>query len=790
MRAQCSWLAVAALLATAAVAVVPGSVDAAARSADPAPGAPLQSAANVDKTPSVAKVHLVFTHHLDVGLDLALKSTVDCVGFATKILQRYFDDFIPRALKLSREARLASPPFQFRYQIHSWVGAMFINCTSYTVQDNCPLNPGTLKCPTPAAVAAFETAAQNGDLVWDAGPMNLNPGAVADPGLFSDLVTHISGELDSRFIANASRVRVWSNTDVRGFVRSAIPALVGAGVDVLNINPNGHSSNCKVCAGPQPAVGNQNSTIFRWYDPPSNKSVAVMFHNGYNSDIDRTTAFVIGETALMRHFRSDNSGPPDSLAEVQTAFNLARKAFPGAEVVASSQSAFASEALTEEVVAALPQFEMEWGDVWITGMATDPRRLAEYREIVRARAACIEAGACARDSVALKNMSRYLAKPSEHTQGEQNEEWNPGYRLSGAGLDHTSWSNSDFAKVHNPKHNIFEFGELSWIEARIYNDLAIGAAPPPLRADLATRFAQTKASQAATRPALSGLVKASGLGPFCGSSAITFDARTGALNVTLEGDRYSEMLRYSYVTYADNETWDPRPNVKKLAGAEDKVWYAAPTTIWHTPNGAGESCRIVMESAVAAEAHSKYGAPASQWLDILVNGTGNSGGAVMDATLQLRDKQTTRLGESMMVSNQPMSTTSSSDQHWEMDVLSEWVRPEEVGEGGNQFQHAINSGARFVSTAGHTTRGLLVESLDAGLACPMSVDPKLLGDSSPIGEGAPGYDAKRVWTGMAFNLYNNLMPISGFAQWYPFGTGKFYSKEDESMSFRFRLTSV
>ena len=68
------------------------------------------SAATADNdggAPFVSKVHLVFTHPLDVGLDLALKSTVDCVGFATKILQRYFDDFIPRALKLSDEARSA-----------------------------------------------------------------------------------------------------------------------------------------------------------------------------------------------------------------------------------------------------------------------------------------------------------------------------------------------------------------------------------------------------------------------------------------------------------------------------------------------------------------------------------------------------------------------------------------------------------------------------------------------------------------------------------------------------------
>ena len=145
----------------------------------------------------------------------------------------------------------------------------------------------------------------------------------------------------------------------------------------------------------------------------------------------------------------------------------------------------------------------------------------------------------------------------------------------------------------------------------------------------------------------------------------------------------------------------------------------------------------------------------------------------------------------MMISNQP--AISDSEWHWEMDVLSEWVRPEEVGEGGNQFQHAINSGVRFMSPVDPGTgasHGLLIESLDAALACPMSTDPKLLGDSTPIGEGTPAYDAQRAFSGMAINLYNNLMPISGFAQWYPFGVGDFYQEADESMSFRFRLSSV
>ena len=60
-----------------------------------------------------------------------------------------------------------------------------------------------------------------------------------------------------------------------------------------------------------------------------------------------------------------------------------------------------------------------------------------------------------------------------------------------------------------------------------------------------------------------------------------------------------------------------------------------------------------------------------------------------------------------------------------------------------------------------------------------------------MGEGQPSsptMTSDRI-LGMAINLYNNLMPISGFAEWYPYGTGKFYQKADEAMSFRFRYTT-
>ena len=132
-----------------------------------------------------------------------------------------------------------------------------------------------------------------------------------------------------------------------------------------------------------------------------------------------------------------------------------------------------------------------------------------------------------------------------------------------------------------------------------------------------------------------------------------------------------------------------------------------------------------------------------------------------------------------------------------MDILGEWVRPDEVVNGGNYYSHAVNSGVKYATDGTHPS-GLLIETLDAGMALPMAApgtgknDPLQLGESTPMGEGfgaEPMMTEARL-TGMAVSLYQNLMPISGFAQWSPFGTGDFYQRQDESMSFRFRLSAL
>ena len=74
------------------------------------------------------------------------------------------------------------------------------------------------------------------------------------------------------------------------------------------------------------------------------------------------------------------------------------------------------------------------------------------------------------------------------------------------------------------------------------------------------------------------------------------------------------------------------------------------------------------------------------------------------------------------------------------------------------------------------------------MVCPIVESLGLLGDATPIGEGTGWADlSPSNVSGTAVSLVQNLMPISGFAQWYPFGVGDRYNRADQDAAFRFEL---
>jgi hypothetical protein len=815
---------------------------------------------------AVHKVHLAFSHHLDVGLDLPLKLTTDCVGFATKIVQRYFDVFIPRALKLADEMRAQDGTDRFRYQIHSWIASLYVDCVAWSVHDGCAETTTTIRCPTASAVAAFDAAATRGDIVFTASPFNIDP-EVCEPSLFQDLPFSVAGQLERRYNLTKQQ-RVWSNVDVKGFARSAIPLLKKAGVNTLYVGTNGGRSPPSQAKGKglQPVVGDANATIFRWHDPPSGESVTVLYSDGYGSykpgQPARADTSLISPNgvALVSYYASDNEGPPISLAAVNAVFKHVKSIFPDATVVGSSFDAFAAEALTAEVLPQLPSSSLDWGDQWLTGMSTDPWRLAVFRLMARARADCIAARECTRDEPALLNFTRFLAKATEHTQGVQGEDWSPGIAGPNQKVDADTahWSNEEFEKVHNEKLNKFSMGDNSWIEARAFNNLALAAlnSTHPLRARVEAEMPKLLPM----RPSLQGLthmsipVKQKGgqgetkggqgettenssaggdIAVSNGTSSHTF--RCGAVQLAFGSDgavidldfgdgigwvsSVAPMVALTYVTYNQQETWDTKHNLTcdqpGCANPEDRVWAPTLMDIWYNATAvpsvasavpatmeggtggraeggiasAGAVCRLVTKAKFVPEASTKYGAPMEAFVEYTVResataarpeqlgqqGQGEEQVApVVEVRLTWFNKSTTRLPESLMLGfssrpaphkrekvaeNSAGSTAAMMD--WALDVLGEWVHPHEVSGVGttNQLQRGVWKGVKYMPIA-TSTKGsrrassataaaaaatgawteLLVETLDAGMACLIVPSLGLLGNSTPIGEGVPRKD--------------------------------------------------
>ena len=119
--------------------------------------------------------------------------------------------------------------------------------------------------------------------------------------------------------------------------------------------------------------------------------------------------------------------------------------------------------------------------------------------------------------------------------------------------------------------------------------------------------------------------------------------------------------------------------------------------------------------------------------------------------------------------------------------------------------HALWGGIKYspvLPSAALSTPGLWIGSLDAAMACPVlnkvaqsTLTPELsfqrnCFDYRTVAAGPDPQLTDAMIDGLGINLYNNRMGISGFAQWYPFGVGNRYQKQDETAQFRFMIKEV
>ena len=153
-------------------------------------------------------------NHLDVGYN-----GIPGIGFINNILNIYFQEYYPRALQIAQEVRELGGTDRFVYTTHPWLMSLYLDCPP-----NMNLSGIVLQCPDEAAVsgldqcdtstyirrsqiAAFKAGVMQGDIVWHAGPFNLQPENM-EPTLF-EAALGIADDINAIFGFN--KVSPWTN---------------------------------------------------------------------------------------------------------------------------------------------------------------------------------------------------------------------------------------------------------------------------------------------------------------------------------------------------------------------------------------------------------------------------------------------------------------------------------------------------------------------------------------------------------------------------------------------------
>ena len=256
----------------------------------------------------------------------------------------------------------------------------------------------------------------------------------------------LSQTLDRRFGRTTTGAKM---TDVPGHTRGLIAPLAAQGVKFLDIGVNDASTPPEV------------PPLFLW-KAPGGSTLVVMYHHGYGGvarvpDSDLAIAMVV---------RDDDSGP-HTLEEIHETYSALSNQFPNAQIIPTNLTEIANA--VEPYRGSLPVITSEIGDTWIHGVASDPVKLARYREVARLRQEWLAQGKFAVGDATDVALLRHVLLEVEHTWGTDTKTW----------LDFDHYPPSDLASMLDTKN--YKVVEFSWREKR--QDLFAGIAtlPFPLR---------------------------------------------------------------------------------------------------------------------------------------------------------------------------------------------------------------------------------------------------------------------------------------------------------------------
>ena len=561
------------------------------------------------KLPQLKNVHVVFMNHLDVGYNGIPKT-----GFINNVLNTYFMEYFPRAIQLAYEMQNVDPDSGFIYTTHSWLLHLYLNCPKDFV-----LNNVTLYCPSPAEVQAMELALKSGHVTWHAGPMNMQVELMTS--YLVEMALAMSDELNEKYKCCS---QVWSLRDVPGMSGAVVPTLVGfERIKAISVGVNPGSA--------PPAV----PKLFRWqpYNVTKDAIIAIWNPGGYPlnpgsslsspggiSIMDSVISAEDGE-ALVFAFRTDNSGPPTSIAEIQTVFDILREQYPGAKVSASTLDNFVN-AIN---MSSLPTVYGEIGDTWIQGIASDPRKMALYRAVTRALTRACSSFPICDFSDYPRDYAPFLMKLPEHTWGL------PSVHST------ANWSNADFQKVKGS--SAFVNAEQSWLEQRQFFNITQKLIESGNQEGIYYQFMDAMKDLQLTLPNLTTFTSINPNTTFkVGKDTFIAFGSDGSIvqyNITLNNRMYSfaadgnPLGTFTYHTYDEedfqqvNSQYDyyggnasagfDKPNSTASANPKSAVYHFPMTGLWR--NNKDDSI-FLMELTGDPTAHSYYGGPEKVWIQV------------------------------------------------------------------------------------------------------------------------------------------------------------------------------
>jgi len=658
--------------------------------------------------PDVKRVLVMFKCHFDAGF----------ADTQANIVHRYFAEFFPQAMDLATRLR-DSGSYRYVWTTGSWLLYEY------------------LEQATPEQRRRMEQAVERGDVAWHALPFTWQT-EMLDRSMISGSIA-LSRALDHRFARTTTGAKM---TDVPGHTRGLIAPLAEQGVKFLEIGVNDASKVPEV------------PPVFLWKSP-GGSSLAVMYHASYGGIVRIPGS----DLAIATVVRDDDSGP-HTIQEVQETYSTLKSRFPNAEIVPTNLTEIANA--VDPRRNSLPVVTSEIGDTWIHGVASDPLKVARYREVARLRQSWLAHKKFSLGDATDLALLRHLLLEIEHTWGTDTKTW----------LDFDHYTPADLSSMLDTKN--YKVVEFSWQEKR--QDLfdGISTLPPALKEEAGQALQTLNAKP----PRLSHPI------PFPAGNQVEtphfvlgIDPKTGAIcrlrskrsgrewaspeqllgvfsYQTLSQQDYAQFFT-SYVM--SDEDWAKKdfgkPNIERF-GARSQDWLSSLADLKMEENKQGH--RILAEVAIHdadAVRSGRAAYPQQMFMELVLP----SDEPLIHLNFFWFQKPATRMPEALWLSFHPIAPEAKG---WILEKSDEDVSPLDVATSGNRHMHALSKGFRYKDEHGE----FAVETLDAPLVA--------LGVKSPLyfSNVQPDLSA-----GIHCNLFNNAWGTN-YLMWF-----------GEDMRFRFLL---